>query len=464
MDSGILGARVRERRRQAGLTQAELARRIGVSASYLNLIEHNKRRIAGALLLRLAEALDVDLSELDGAEERRLALALTEIAAIPAARDLGVETAAAGELIGRFPGWARALAALARSEREATAQARALGDRLTHDAFLGETVHRMLTRVSAIRSAAEILVDDARLAETERARFEAIVHEEAQALSDVAEALAAYFDRIPEADRSLTPVDEVEAMFEAAANRFEPIEAVALALADRLTDAAPAARRAEAETFAAAELAETIEAIIDGRPEIETTPAKERARAALKAYAASAILAPMARFAPLAADLGYDVEALGDAAGLDTPTVCRRLTALPALPDRPRFGFFQANAAGTIIALTALPDLATPRYAAACPLWILYRAQQSPASIIRQRAEFPNGERFVFVARARNTGPTGFGKPRHYVTDMLAMTEADAALTVYAPDAATPVEDVGPACRLCPRKDCPERVEDPLGE
>ena len=38
---------------------------------------------------------------------------------------------------------------------------------------------------------------------------------------------------------------------------------------------------------------------------------------------------------------------------------------------------------------------------------------------------------FVFVARARNTGPTGFGKPRHYITDMLAMTEGGCERTEH---------------------------------
>ena len=45
---------------------------------------------------------------------------------------------------------------------------------------------------------------------------------------------------------------------------------------------------------------------------------------------------------------------------------------------------------------------------------------------------------------------------------MLAMSEADARTTVYAPDAGVPVEEVGPACRICPRETCPHRAEDPL--
>ena len=68
MPRAILGTRIRERRRSIGITQVELARRIGISASYLNLIERNKRGIAGPLLRRAAEALDLRLEELDGAK------------------------------------------------------------------------------------------------------------------------------------------------------------------------------------------------------------------------------------------------------------------------------------------------------------------------------------------------------------------------------------------------------------
>ena len=397
----ILGARIRQRRRQIGLTQSELARRIGISASYLNLIEWNKRRIAGGLLRRTAEHLDLPLAELDGSSEKRLAQALVEVAQLPALAPLGVEVERIGELIGRFPGWARALSAQAHSERAAVARAHVLSERLSNDPFLGETVHRMLTRIAAIRSAAEILTDFPDLPGERRERFTRIMHEESGVLSDVAEALASYLDKAEDLDRVLTPLDEVEAVVEARGNRFEEIEAAAREQSPLLTDPHPVSRRAKAGALAKEGLGPVIEALIQQEPRLETQAGRARARRALADYAVGAILMPIDAWAERSAALGYDVEALAESFTAPIETVCHRMTAL-AGEDVPRFGYLRANAAGTIIQMTALKGLTVPRYAAACPLWVLYRAQQSPEAVIRQRAVFPSGARFVFVARARH--------------------------------------------------------------
>jgi hypothetical protein len=95
---------------------------------------------------------------------------------------------------------------------------------------------------------------------------------------------------------------------------------------------------------------------------------------------------------------------------------------------------------------------------------VLCRAQQAPERAMRQLAAMPTGHRFVFVARAAPLGAPEFGRPRHFRTDMLVLSEADAALTVYAPRAPGELEaeEVGTSCRVCPRKGCGHRVEDPL--
>ena len=70
MDRSILGTRIRQRRREIGLTQGALARKAGISASYLNLIEWNKRPIAGTLLHRIAKALNLAPEDLDAPTSR----------------------------------------------------------------------------------------------------------------------------------------------------------------------------------------------------------------------------------------------------------------------------------------------------------------------------------------------------------------------------------------------------------
>ena len=77
----MIGSRIRERRVMNGLKQSELARRAGISASYLNLIEHNRRRIGGSTLIRLAEVLGVPPALLSEGAEATLIAALREAAA-----------------------------------------------------------------------------------------------------------------------------------------------------------------------------------------------------------------------------------------------------------------------------------------------------------------------------------------------------------------------------------------------
>ncbi|MEM7750487.1 MAG: helix-turn-helix transcriptional regulator, partial [Pseudomonadota bacterium] len=68
MATASIGIRLREARKKQHLTQSKLAKDVGISVSYLNLIEHNKRAIGGALLNRLASKLDLDVSKLSGQE------------------------------------------------------------------------------------------------------------------------------------------------------------------------------------------------------------------------------------------------------------------------------------------------------------------------------------------------------------------------------------------------------------
>ena len=60
----IIGPRIKRLRSQLGLTQAEFARRLDVSATYVNLIERNQRPVSAAVLLKLAEEFQINVADL----------------------------------------------------------------------------------------------------------------------------------------------------------------------------------------------------------------------------------------------------------------------------------------------------------------------------------------------------------------------------------------------------------------
>ena len=70
--SALTGTKLRDRRLAAGLRQAEVALKAGISASYLNLIEHNRRKVTPEVMERLADALQIDRAALVEGHEAAL--------------------------------------------------------------------------------------------------------------------------------------------------------------------------------------------------------------------------------------------------------------------------------------------------------------------------------------------------------------------------------------------------------
>ena len=71
VSSGRLGGRVKELRRERGLTLEGLAHRSGVSRAMISKLERGEKNPTLVVAARLAEGLGVTLSRLAGAEERR---------------------------------------------------------------------------------------------------------------------------------------------------------------------------------------------------------------------------------------------------------------------------------------------------------------------------------------------------------------------------------------------------------
>src|SRR3954452_23084267 len=118
MAAPLIGRTVRRLRGEQGLTQQALAARLGISASYLNLIEHEQRPVTASLLIKLAETLKVDLAALSGSQERQLEAGLREVFADPVL-DQPVDAKDLAGLAANSPAAARAVLALYRAWRVA---------------------------------------------------------------------------------------------------------------------------------------------------------------------------------------------------------------------------------------------------------------------------------------------------------------------------------------------------------
>mgnify|MGYP006351528589 FL=1 len=68
----FLGSKIRRFREQQQLSQADLAYKLGLSASYLNQIENDQRPLTVQVLLKLGTLFSVDLSHFSEEEDDRL--------------------------------------------------------------------------------------------------------------------------------------------------------------------------------------------------------------------------------------------------------------------------------------------------------------------------------------------------------------------------------------------------------
>lgn len=430
--TALTGTRVRERRVLAGMRQAELARLAGISASYLNLIEHNRRRISADVLERLAAALNVAPETLAEGAARALMDGLRDAAAEapgrekPEAGESGgerPELARIEEFAGRFPGWAGLIVAQHRRSAQMERTVEALSDRMTHDPFLSASLHEVLSAVSSVRSTAAILAETEDIDPEWRERFHRNLHADSERLAEGAEALVAYLDGSEQTEERgiAAPQEELEAWLAAQGWHFAGLE--------RGDDSA--------------------EALIAQAPELASHAARRLARDWIARYAADAEALPLAAFSAAVARQGEDPARLAQAFGTDIMVVFRRLAALPD----GKAGLVLCDASGTLVFRKPTEGLVLPRFGAACPLWPLYTALARPMTPIQAVIEMAGRtpHRFRTFAFCQPRFPAGFDGPQ--------ISEAAMLILPDDPAGAGSALQVGTSCRICPREGCVARRE-----
>src|SRR5687767_12061278 len=115
----FIGPRFRRIRRQLGLSQTQMADQLDVSPSYVNLIERNQRPVTAQVLLKMAQAYDVDLRDLAAADKDRFFAELNEVFSDPLFRQIELSKQELRDLVELCPDAANAVQRLYRAYIEA---------------------------------------------------------------------------------------------------------------------------------------------------------------------------------------------------------------------------------------------------------------------------------------------------------------------------------------------------------
>ena len=415
----LTGSRIRARRLDRGLRQSELAAEAGISASYLNLIEHNRRSIGGSLLNTLARALGTEAAALAEGAEGTLLSALASAAVAEAAA--AAETERLEDFAGRFPGWAGVVAAQGRRVERLEREAAAMVDRLSHDPALAASLHEVISTVTSIRATSSILAAGAVDADWQE-RFHRNIDADARRLAEVSRALVDYLE---------TP-DDIE---------------VARGGTGAGLDALEQALDAVGQHLPSLEAGGSVDAAVAA---LGVGPsARPLAARWLAHYREDAQALPLDAFSIAARASDYDPQRLSVETGAPAARILRRLATLPAGSGQPEFGFASCDASGSFTRARLVPGLVLPR-ADGCPLWPLHQALGQPGRAMSRVVEVQGGSglRLLCHAVAEPVAPTGFDAPAVLESVMLVRPATSGT------GESTPV---GLGCHICPRADCAQR-------
>lgn len=408
------GERIRAIRAQKGLRQSAVAEACGISPSYLNLIEHNRRPVAGALLAKIARALGVEPAEISEGAEATLVAALDAVAG--AAPDGAPPPEPSEEFAARFPGWARTVRRQAEQLAELERVVETLSDRMAHDPFLSASLHNVLSTVTSIRSTSAILTSGDEIEPEWQARFHRNIHEDSQRLAEAADGLVSYLEADAAKPRSGgLPQDEVDAWLE----RHDW----------RIPDGGPDG----------------------GDPDLVSDEARAAAARLAARAASDAAALPLDALAPLVAETQDPTEIAGRM-GCAPDLAMRRLAALPAeaFPTRQAPGLVICDASGTITHRKPAQGFEPPRFGAACALWPLFEALHRPGVPVTRRLRTHGRDAAAFraTAFAATSFPAGYDLPPTVEATMLVMpVPGDGGM------------EVGMSCRVCATEKCPARRE-----
>lgn len=450
----LLGKKIRRLRQDRGLTQQQMAEQLGISPSYLNLIEHDERPVTVPLLLKLGQSFEVDLQDLSEEDERKLAVGLREVFADATLRNHEVRPEELHAVVEAAPMAAKGIIELYRAYKTAREDAQAMV--LGLPGGTGASPRRLLLPTEEAR---DFFYDRTNHFPTLEDAAESLAHDAPLDASDLHRSLVDHLSRRHGISVEIAPT----ASMEGALRRYDA-KTKRLVLSEVL----PRGSRSFhlAYQIGLIEAKDAIDAILI-EAKLSSRETETLCRVGLTNYFAGAVLMPYAGFLAAAKAARYDVEVLTHRFDVSFEQACHRLSTLqrPGAKGVP-FYLVRVDIAGNISKRFSAAGFHFSRFGGSCPRWVVHEAFMTPSLIRTQVAQLPDGTTFFCIARTLTKDSGGFHQPQSQLAIGIGCDISHARELVYADgydlDRLDRVSEIGVGCRLCERMNCRQRAFPPL--
>lgn len=450
----IIGPRIKRLRTQLSLTQAEFARRLDVSATYINLIESNQRPVSAAVLLKLAEEFDINVADLAQDMDAGLVNELVSALRDPVFGGAQIGKGELEDLVGASPDTVKAFLRLHERYRELALSTYSDANPL------------------ADREKVELLEESARPVETVRQ----FLHEQNNYFPELDETASAFYKTLTGGGKALEVA--IQARLEQVHKlKVRVLPSSAMPSSFRYFDRHrlgidisellhPTGRQFQlAFQLVFIEYRELIDGIVAASG-IKDESAIGLARVSLANYFAAALLMPYNKFLKACEDTRYDVDLLSHRFGTSFEQTAHRLTTLQK-PDAKGIPFFflRIDAAGNVSKRFSAGRFHFSKFGGACPRWNIHRTFEQPGETLTQLVQMPDETTYVSISKAITRSRGHYGRPPARVAIGLGCDKAYADNLVYfersnlGSQGPTPI---GVNCYLCDRQNCASRAHAPL--
>lgn len=446
MRKTFIGPQLRRLRQDRGETQGAMARALGVSAAYVNLLENNQRSVSVAILLRVMEVYGVDWRDiaLDDGAARLADLRAALADPLFQADRPDLTQLRAGQT--HAPGLVDAFLHLHRAYLAATDQLQAMAAQVTGAEPVLATsaegaVHNHFRRhrnhFPDLESAAESFWPGAR--------------------PDPDDLSAALKARLRSAHGVMVRVLPAAALPGALRELDEGRREL------RLSEALDHPNRVFQMTHVLGllEFRGVIDALM-ARADLADARGVARCRVELANYFAAAVLMPYAPFLAEAKASKYDFDHLATRFGVSFEQACHRATTLQrtgalGVP----FFFLRIDRAGNVTKRFNATDFQLAEYGGACPRLDIHLTFRMPGMIVPQFVEMPDASQYFVFARTVDRPRFGRQTQDNRLAVAMGCTVEHAGDVGYAEGfslAGAPVVPIGINCRICPRSNCDQRA------